>query len=109
LGLDVVHHVPDAGVVLQAVVACPHRRGQSVLHAVRPAGRLGLVGEALHGDHRAEPLPVPTRAARVLMSPRTFARHIIDFFAAALYIDRPELFVDHRTRAYLAGVELFTD
>src|SRR5262245_57525851 len=36
-----------------AMVACPHRGCEAVLHAIRPPDRLLLVGEALHGDDRA--------------------------------------------------------
>src|SRR6185437_9050751 len=39
-----------------AVVAGPDARGQAVLHPVRPAHRLFLGAEPLHGDDRAEDL-----------------------------------------------------
>ena len=39
-----------------AHVAGPDRRRQPVARAVRPRDRLGLVGERLHRDHRAEDL-----------------------------------------------------
>ena len=39
-----------------ADVARPHRGGQAVAGGVGPLDRLLLVGEALHGDHRAEDL-----------------------------------------------------
>src|SRR5262249_3128543 len=39
-----------------AVVGRPHRRRQAVLGPVGPLHGLVLVGEALHGDHRAEDL-----------------------------------------------------
>ena len=39
-----------------ADVASPHRRGQAVVHVVRPRDRLVVVGEALHRDDRAEDL-----------------------------------------------------
>ena len=39
-----------------AVVLGPDAGGQAVLDAVGPAQRLGLVGELLHGDDRAEDL-----------------------------------------------------
>src|SRR3569833_72322 len=39
-----------------AVVPGPHARRQAVVHAVRPAQRLLLGGETLHGDDRAEDL-----------------------------------------------------
>src|SRR2546430_8189413 len=39
-----------------AVVAGPHRGGHAVLDSVGPAHRLVLLGEALHGDDRAEDL-----------------------------------------------------
>ena len=39
-----------------ADVARPDRRGQAVVDVVRPRDRLVVVGEALHGDDRAEDL-----------------------------------------------------
>ena len=49
--VEALRHPHRAGVVLG-----PDARGQAVLDAVGPAQRLGLVGEPLHGDHRAEDL-----------------------------------------------------
>ena len=37
-------------------VARPDARGEAVVDVVRPRERLVLVGDALHGDHRAEDL-----------------------------------------------------